>query len=259
MATDPCGFSPARQDRRGTAAMEFAIIAPVMVTLIWGVFDLARALVAWEETYHAAEAIAQAAEKLSVTNSNYPGTTKPLTALTASEMQDAMWLNLGQGTGAFTGGFAVTLSGVSFEPLCVASVNTPCPVQKPNVLWSSYLSQGYGQLLQPPQNNPKLYWRLCGYLQSVAKFPNDNTQLTVMIDPNKVPGGVTNLINIPQVVADVQFSYSPSFPLLSNFSYTFYASATFPAPLGGDDQEIVYDARSPGNVESCANGNPYTG
>jgi hypothetical protein len=184
-------------------------------------------------------------------------------------MQDAMstiyaempWLNLGQGNGAFTGSYAVTLSGVSFEKRCVAQVPNNCAPQTPNVLWSSYLSQGYGQLKAPPPNNPKLLWRLCGSLKPVAKFPNDSTQLTVMIDPNQVIGGVTNLIDIPQVVADVQFSYSPSFPLLSAFSYTFYASATFPAPLGGDDQEIVYDQlHSPGaNVESCANGNPYTG
>jgi hypothetical protein len=258
-----------RKDRRGTAALEFAMIAPIMVTLIWGVWDVARALVAWEETYYAAEAVAQAAEKMSVTNTNYPGTTTPLTALTSTQMQAAMssiyaempWLNLGNGTGTFSGGYSVTLSGVSFEPRCPANALDQCLPQKPFVLWSTYLTEGGAQLLVPPLSNPGLYWRLCGNPTAVAQFPNNSTQLQVMIDPNNVGGGLTNINVIPQVVADVRYTYTPTFPLLSKYTYTFYASATFPAPLGGDDQAIVFDQKDSGanNVENCPGGTPYTG
>ena len=269
MTIGPTCLPAGRQDRRGTAAMEFAMVAPIMVVLIWGVFDVARALVAWEETYHAAEAIAQAAEKMSVTNINYPNTTQPLTALTASQMQDAMstiyaempWLKLGAGNGAFTGQYAVTLSGVSFEPRCQANALDFCAPQTPNVLWSSSLGLGGSQLKTAPPNAPYLLDRLCGPLVAVNQFPNDATQLTKMIDPNLVKVTLPKINDIPQVVADVQFTYAPSFPLLQNFTYTFYASATFPAPLGGDDQEIVFDQKDSGanTVENCPNGNPYTG
>jgi Flp pilus assembly protein TadG len=271
MATGSCCLPRSRNDRRGTAAMEFAMVAPIMVVLIWGVWDVARALVAWEETYHAAEAIAQAAEKMSITNVNYPNTTKPVTALTASQMQDAMssiyaempWLSLGNGTGAFRGQYAVTLSGVAFTPLCPATSSGVCAAQTPNVLWSTYLVQGGSQLLNPPPNNPATPWRLCGPLKAVAQFPNNNTQLTVMIDPNQVQLVNPSINDIPQVVADVRFTYTPTFPLLSKYTYTFYASATFPAPLGGDDQEIVFDLKDTTNylayVENCNGGNAYTG
>ena len=257
----------AHEDERAVAGMEFAIIAPVVLLLVWGVWDIARALLAWEETYHAAEAVAQAAEKLSVTTYTTNGN-KPVTALTAQQMQDAMtsiyaempWLNLGNGTGLFTGSYSVTLSGVYFSPLCPANPTNNCSVQTPYVLWSSNLTQGGSQLLLPPPNMPYLQDRLCNApLKSVPQFPNNSTQLLYMINPNTVPGGVQNINLIPQVVADVQLQFQPSFPLLSHFTYTFWASASFPAPLGGDDQEILFDELHSGsnNVENC--GGTYNG
>jgi hypothetical protein len=73
-----------------------------------------------------------------------------------------------------------------------------------------------------------------------------------------MPGGSTTINVIPQVVADVVYVFKPSFPLLSGRTFTFYASATFPAPLGGDDQAIVLDATNSGtlssNVENCSGG-----
>ncbi len=263
-----------RQDARGVAAMEFAMVAPIVLFLVWGVWDITRALLAWEETYHAAEAIAQAAEKMSVTTKTQAGSTQPLTMLTAQNMQDAMttiyaempWLHLGDGTGLFLGHYQVTLSGVSFDPTCPASVNNACGTQTPTVLWSSYLtlSGGGGQLATPPLGNPLALYRLCGPLVSVAQFPNNGNQLFDMINPNKDGGpGAANMILIPQVVADVVYTYTPSFPLLSHFTYNFYASATFPAPLGGDDQQIVFDQKDsgagPNVVENCVGGNAWNG
>ena len=250
-------------DRSGVAALEFAVVAPIMLLLIWGVYDTARALVAWEETYHVAQAVAQAAEKLSVTANQYKNG-KPITSLTAQQMQNAMssiyaempWLNLGAGTGTLTGKYAVTLSGVAFLPLCPANSTNTCKAQTPNVLWSAYLTEGGGQMLQPNAGNPNSLYRLCGPLTPVAQFPNNSSQLLDMIDPNMAGLGNTTVNLIPQVVSDVQYVFTPTFPLLSHFTYTFYASATFPAPLGGDDQEIVFDATDSGanSVENCAQG-----
>ena len=228
--TAPClglsGSRVARDDHRGVAAMEFAIIAPVMLLLIWGVWDVSRALLAWEETFHAAEAIAQAAEKLSYsTRTNPPNSTNPLTALTGQQMQDAMssiyaempWLNLGNNTGLFLGSYQVTLSGISYNPLCDAGngSNGKCKNQVPFVLWSSYLSQGGAQLTLPPPGQPNALYRQCLVpLISVAQFPNNATQLLDMIDPALTKNG-KKVILIPQVVADVVLNFKPTFPLLS--------------------------------------------
>ena len=268
---DRMGPREACDDHRGVAAMEFAIIAPIMFLLIWGVWDVTRALLAWEETYHAAEAIAQAAEKLSYSTRTYDGTNNPVTALSAQQMQDAMssiyaempWLHLGDGGGLFQGKYQVTLSGISFNPLCVPGPNgTTCTGQPlpqlPFVLWSSYLAQGgTQQLIQGPA-----LWRQCLPVPiPIAQFPNNSSQLLFMADPNVPPVGTYNLILIPQVVADVAYTFTPSFPLLSGFSYTFYASASFPAPVGGDTQAIVFDAEgyNGSTVLSCPGGLPYNG
>jgi Flp pilus assembly protein TadG len=258
-------------DRRAVAAMEFAMVAPIMLLLIWAVYDTARALVAWEETYHAAQSVAQAAEKLSVTNQVYSGTNTPETALTAQQMQDAMTSiyaempmipNSSNPHGSFTGQYGVVLSGIAFRPLCVANATNTCAAQTAQVLWSTYLNEGNaGTMLSPPPNLPDIFFRQCGTLTSVAHFPNNNNQLLYMINANMQAGGVTNINLIPQVVADVVYVYNPTFPLLSNFSYTFWASATFPAPLGGDDQEIKFNgtaATAPSYVLDCTYGDTST-
>jgi Flp pilus assembly protein TadG len=272
----PAGLAQAttRSPRAGVAALEFAIVAPVVMMLIWGVYDISRALLAWEETVHAAEAVAQAAEKLSITNTQDPLTGKPITSLTSTQMQLAMtsiyaempWLDLGNNTGTFSGSYSVTLSSIAFTPTCNGNQyranSALCNTQVPVVLWSSYLTEGGSQLMSPPPGINSL-WRLCAPTPIVKpQFPNDVTQRLVMIDPNLVPNPtMANMNLIPQVVADVEYSFVPTFPFFAGRSYTFYASATFPAPLGDEDQEIVYDQKdSPANVavESCPGGNAIT-
>jgi Flp pilus assembly protein TadG len=251
-----------RADRRGVAAMEFAMIAPVILTMIWGVYDVARALIAWEETYHAATAIAQAAEKMSVSNKNYPNGAV-ISSLTANQMQNALtsiyaeipFIGLGNGTGSFTGGFSATLSGVEYFPTCPASNTGVCAPQIANVIWSTYLADGGAQLIKPPGALPTTVWRACGPPSGgqQAQFPNNSTQLTVLLDPNKAGAGGTKINLIPQVVADVQFIFKPTFPLITR-TFTFWASASFPAPLGGDDDPIVFDLTdSTSNIAAVLN------
>ena len=196
---------------------------------------------------------------MSVTTFTYDGTTKPVTALTATQMQNAMssiyaempWLNEGDGTGLFGGQFGVTLSGIAFYEPCVASPNNACVTQAPIVLWSSSLSEVNPKGLQLTQKE-----RVCGPVPTYGpQFPNDNTQLKYMIDPSTSQGNAQNMILIPQVVADVYYTFTPSFPLLSGYTYTFWSSATFPAPLGGDDQAIIFDqlhSAQANNVNNCA-------
>jgi len=210
-----------------------AIIAPVCVIMMFGVVDISRALIIWQETYNAAQAVAQAGEKLSIT----AGTT--LTQLTASQMQDAMTsiyaeipgLNKGDGTGTFSGQYSVTLSGVTFRPLCTSAAN--CPTQTPYTLWSSSLTEGGAQQLITGVTRP------CGALNMAFQFPTNSSTLSTMANPAQA--GSMNVA--PQVVADVQYVFTPMTTLYL-LPITFWVSATFPAPLGNIDQEITLNTNS---------------
>ncbi len=254
--------------------MEFAIIAPAIVTMCWGVYDLGRALIAWQETTLAAEAVAQAAEKLSVTGNVDATSGAPILALTSQRMQDAMtsiyasmpFLGLGDHSGSFTGNYSVTLSGVAYTPPCPASAQGPgacVSPQIPQVIWSAYLDEGGTQLMQPPVTALALVQRACGAPAVISgNFPNNGQQLQTLTDVNKSGAGGTDVVLIPQVVADVQYVFTPTFPLIGR-SFTFWASASFPAPLGGDDQPIVFDlthsTSHQGAVVNCVASPAYGG
>jgi len=227
-----------RSARRGVAAMEFAIIAPVMAIILFGAVDLGRAFIAWQQVNNAAEAIVQAAEKLSVVSTN---ASPP--SLTAAQMQAAMssiyaemlGLDLGRGDGWLgPGGYSVTLSEIVFTPVCSAASN--CPAQTPYTYWSSYLTEGGAKLNQPPAVQSSSLLRACGNaLTPVAYFPNDSTQLTKMIQPTldtSIVGTNPSLTLSPQLVADVSFTFYPSFYKFLTSSVTFRASATLPTPVG---------------------------
>jgi hypothetical protein len=245
-------------DRRSIAALEFALVAPILATLTVGIFDLARAFSIWEQINDAAEAIAQAGEKLSVTV-NAQG--QAATTLTATQMQAAMstvyaeipGLQWGTGTGIFPGQFAVTLSSVVFlqanQTWC--TTNSGCTEQLPYTLWSSFFTeQGGAQLITGPADQ---LLRSCnGPLTPVAQFPDSpgSNQLLYMVRPSMA--GVTVPL-VPQVVADVRYDFTPNFPFaLGAGTITLWASATLPAPLGGVTQEISFNNAAPtGNVVQC--------
>ena len=212
-------------------------------------FDLSRALIVWQETYNAAEAIAQSAEKLSVT----PGST--LTSLTGSQMQNAMsavyaqipGLNLGNGKGTYTGPYSVTLSSIVYLPPCQTTAG--CAAQAPYTLWSSYLTEGGTQLMTVPTPASPLL-RPCGSLIPVSQFPNDSTQLSKMLNPTLVTGGSAMTLS-PQVVADVRYVFTPLFPLFLG-TVTFWASATVPTPVGGSAQAVTFNnTGAAGSAVSC--------
>ncbi len=239
----------AMRNRRAVAALEFALIAPVTAVLLVGVFDISRAMTAWEETCNAAQAIAQAAEKLSVpANLGQP-------TLNATQMQNAMstiyaqmpGLNLGHGGGSLPGLFAVTLSSIEYLPLCQNT--SGCAAQTPYTAWSSYFAEGGGQLITKTLGSGALL-RACGALTAVSNFPNDATQLTKMVDPTKAIGAVPMTLT-PQIVADVHYTFTPTFSMFLN-PITFWASAVVPTPLGGTNMTTTFDTTPPtGNVVSC--------
>jgi len=233
--------------RSGLASLEFSLIAPALLSMTLIGVDGARALLIWRQVHTAATAIAENAEKLSVYT--IPNTNQLASELTADQMQQAMstiyavipGLNLGNGGGLFPGKFAVTLSEVPFYPIC--KVATGCGTQSAYVLWSSYLSVGGSQLTQG-------IYRPCQMDTSVSAFPDSSAQYTVMANPNLANGGTAMTVS-PQLVVDVQYTFTPYFSLFLK-PKTFYASASVGAPVGGLDQTTTLNTTGgTGNVVSC--------
>ncbi len=216
------------------------MVAPIAIALTFGVFDLARACIVWEQTCSAAQVIAEAAEKLSYT----AGSSQ--TQLTSTQMQAAMsaayaqipGLTLGASTSTSSSAFIVTLSEVVFTPTCTTS--SGCSAQVPYVSWSTALAQTGVSV-----TNPAL--RACGPLTPVTTFPDDSTQLTKMATWSQ-----DQIALPPQVVADVETIYVPATFAIFTGSLTFWSTAAVPAPIGGPDQAITYNSAAPtGSVQTC--------
>jgi hypothetical protein len=248
---------PSSLGRRAVASLEFALVAPLMGLMVLSVFDGARALVAWQETENAAQAVVQAAEKFSVVGNN----TTP--ALTFTQMQQAMstiyeeipWIWPGDGTSLFPGNYSVTLSEVVYLPYCHYSNIYACSTpQIPHTLWSTYLQEGGAKLLQSAS-----YQRQCGAL--TREYPTWNNSVTgnppltrwnQMVDPSN--GGAIGFVMTPQLVADVQYQFTPTFGkiLPKGTTITFIASAMLSTPIGDNALPVIYTS-SPNdtNVVNC--------
>jgi Flp pilus assembly protein TadG len=232
-----------RLDRRCTAAIEFALVAPIGVTLAFGSYDIVRAYKVWDEVCNAAPMIADSAAKLSLTL----GLTA--TKLSYTQMQNAMSLiyllvpdiGLGDGTSTTKSSFSVTLSEIIYSPIC--STASGCAAQTPYTAWSSYLTQTGVTFSTAPL-------RACGALTAVTTFPDNSTQLASMVSW-KVAAGSGYIPLSPQVVADVRATYVPIFSMFLG-TVTFWSSAMVPAPLGTVSQQITFDTTAPtGNVVTC--------
>jgi Flp pilus assembly protein TadG len=238
-----CGLA----GRRGVSSLEFALASPIMLTLTLSGVDAARAYLIWSQLHYAANAIVEAAEKMSVTTN--PTTGAITTQLTADQMQQAMsviyaeipQLNLGRGGALFPDNIAVVLSSVSYSPLCTKAAN--CGAQTPYLVWSSYLSVG----------GPSLFLgfdRHCGNFSQVSRFYDTNANVSQMVSP--VMAGGTPMTLTPQLVADVVYSFHPFFPMFIGTTQ-IVASATMPVPVGGLNQVVTLDTSvSTGNVLSCS-------
>jgi hypothetical protein len=227
--------------------VEFALIAPIMISLTLTTVDIARLELIRAEVHSAASAIAEAAEKLSVTTNASTGAIT--TELTADQMQLAMTsiyaqipgMNLGNGGSLFPDEYAVELRSVTYSPLCKAPTN--CGSQTASLLWSSSLSIGGAKLYLGFMAN-------CGTIQQVTTFDDTNDNWNQM--PSPVLAGGTAMTLAPQIVADVAYTFSPFFPLFLR-TLQVVASVSLPAPIGGLNQTVSLNTgASTGGVRTCS-------
>jgi Flp pilus assembly protein TadG len=220
--------------RRAVAALEFALVAPVIAIMIFGVFDISKALILRQEVINAAHSISLIASFKAV----QPNGT---TALSVADVQavesdifaEIPWLR----SGVEHGNTSVTLSGLEFtanpaDKGCVVYVSCTSD-WTPKVAWSvPYQPQGVSNPIAPyygvtfePLTRP------CGVVKNVL---NITSQQTVPINYSNFLTTIrTNGITYPDpiVVADVSYTYTfASFPLglLAGKQIVFVASAYWP-------------------------------
>jgi Flp pilus assembly protein TadG len=125
-------------DLRGVAALEFALVLPLMLALLFGVYELSEPMIINQEVYDAAHSIAASASSLAVQADGSTSLTYAQVQFEASTIfAEIPALRAGhQGHGA--GDTGVTVSAVVFEPTtsgCVPGPGITCTYTA-NVVWS---------------------------------------------------------------------------------------------------------------------------
>jgi Flp pilus assembly protein TadG len=104
---------------RGVVSLEFAAIAPVLLLMIIGAFDIARAIAVWQQTLAAAQWVAVSANYLAI----QPDASTSLTPAQATMAMTAIYGAMPQiQEGLYPEIYSVTLSGVYFTT--VGQTNT---------------------------------------------------------------------------------------------------------------------------------------
>ena len=188
------------RQRKAVAAIEFALLAPVMMILVIGVFDVAKGLIVWEEIYGAARNIPVSASSISVQSNKTTLLTPAQTRQTMSTIYaEVPWIrDLVEESPTKS----VTLSSIAFVPIagCQAGPATNCFV--PWVAWSTSYAGGNGQAANPFQT----VRRPCGVLlQTGPTTPIQASQLMVTLRTL----GISK--PDPILVADVHYQYRPFF------------------------------------------------
>jgi Flp pilus assembly protein TadG len=125
-----------RGHRRGVAAVEFALVAPLLVTLALGTYDLVAGTTAW---WHLALA-ARAVGEIATASAANPDQSNSLTAAEAYAASTAIYPLMPQLRSAAAQDFGVVLSSVVFTPT-VSGCTSGCKYNAA-VAWSHTLVGG---------------------------------------------------------------------------------------------------------------------
>ena len=199
-------------DRRGVAALEFALIAPAMVVFAIGLFDLVDGTATWWHLTQAAQAIAQIATN-SAANTNG---TNSLTKQQGYAASTAAYPLVPQLASAKLADFGVTLSSVVFTPT-VANCTSGCTYTAA-VAWSHTLLTG--KLAAA---------RACGV--SLVQAANSAAPSSGTL-PASAFGAA------PLLVVDVSYRFTPLFTTFIAGPIVMMRSA-YLTPRAGDDTQWV--------------------
>lgn len=217
-----------RLDRSGTPALEFALIAPVMFSILAGTYDVTQIFIAMRQVTSATQEIVQIATEQAV----QPDQTISLTPQQAYQAQTAIYAMIPRlKSGADTSPYSVTLSAivlVATPPGCVAG--NGCTYVA-NTAWSTALSLGL-KVRRP-----------CGAVTQVA--PTEPATMT-----NLPIWGMTTVTSV--VVADVTYKYQPLFSGFITGPLTLQRTSFLPPRAGKPTDYVTYDKDNVGkNADIC--------
>jgi Flp pilus assembly protein TadG len=198
-------------DRRGTSALEFALLAPALVTIALSLYDVTAAVVAWWQLSAAAQAIDLIATNLAAT----PSLTNVLAAADAATASTAIYAVLPSLRTAPAQQFAVTLTSVVFAP--TPSGCTSACGYTANVAWSVTL-----------QGNAAA--RPCGTL---AVAPD-----SARPSPTTLPADAFS--PAPILIADVIYQFTPLLTTPFGAAFTMRESAYLSPRTGANSAWVRY-------------------
>ena len=198
--------------RRANVGIEFALIGPIMIVFVIGIYDTARGMILYQEVENAAHTIPLSASIVAI----QPNQT---TSLTAAQVQQAMsivyaempWVR----SGAVTGTRSVTMSSVVFlKTVATCNPLTTTCAYTPTVVWSvAYASNngtGFTNVTRP-----------CGSLTQTAPNAGASSNLSNLRTANVVNPD-------PILVVDVHFQYTPTFFTFISGPLDFWSSGYWP-------------------------------
>jgi len=238
--------APFLADRRSVAALELAIVLPLLLALLAGVYDLSELVIIRAEVYSAAESIAASASSLAVQQDG-------ATALTYTQVQEvesqifADVPTLRNGL-KVTSPLSITMSSLLFHPspyaACAWNNTTSCNYIA-DVAWSeSYVGTGTNATFDYTDPTTQMEIKDCAnYLTDQSNQVNANATLsgyqnvtlfrTLQITSSGATAAPNNTVadeaGVPPMLAvSIQYTYQPLFSIYITGPFTFWVDAYWP-------------------------------
>ncbi len=203
-------------DTSAVAALEFALVLPVMMLLVIGAVDICKALVLWQQVYNAAHGIPISATIVSV----QPDKTTSLTAAQAQQQMSAIYAEMPWvRDGLEVGQKSVTMSSVAFVPIAGCQQGTDVNCYTPTVMWTiPYFGGVIGSNDFQPLSRP------CGPVLQIK--PLDPAPPMVAGVPSQLLYLRTKDVMQPDpiLVVDVHYRYTPFLWKFATGSFDFWAT-----------------------------------
>lgn len=276
--------------KRSIASMEFALVAPLMLVLLGGVYDTSEALILYTEVYNCAHTIPDSASSYAVQGDG-------ATILTYDEiqlMESEIWADIPElrSGGKVSSSTSVTLTSVTFsvgsgaacQSKAVANsafqIGSGCTYDA-DQLWSvAYNPATTGAAYTGPSTFVKELRECYLAAQINPSAANPASPITTYLDTLPVANLGTTGVAIPSsfyssfyqleagpapiLVTDVQFTYKPGFSFIFHGNVSFWVIGLWPVRNVYNYSPLIYDsanatwytqANYPGGI---VNGNFYT-
>jgi Flp pilus assembly pilin Flp len=232
-----------RAERRSAAAIEFALIAPLLLVLSGGVYDLCGAVLVYNEVTTAATTIVASASNAAV---NLNGST----ALSYGQVQQAesgIWADIpGLRTGLQTGQVkSITISSIDFKPPGTCQSGSNCNPYTAYVMWSVSYTGGatsgasFANNIRTCSPTGANSDGLGGEKQVAASSGLNSSDFTYTLPTASLSAYTPDPTGpAPVLVADVVFSYTPLFSVFKS-PFIFVSTAIWPVRSVKPAQPIV--------------------